>query len=239
MLGTLINVATVLAGSCLGLLLGSRVPGRLRDTVMQGLGLCVMIIGALSALETDDVLGMIICMVVGGLLGEGINIEKRLEGIGVRAERLLMRRANDNTDGGDRFVRGFMTASLLFCVGPMSIIGPLESGLSANHATQIAKALMDGVAAVFLAAALGPGVALSAAIILVYQGAITLGATFAASLLTDPIITQMSAVGGVVIIGIGLNMLEIAKIRVGNLLPAIFLPIAYVPLAGWIARLIG
>lgn len=228
MLGTLVNTGTVLLGGAVGLVLGGKVPERLRSTVMQGIGLCVLIIGALSALETANVLTLIICMVLGGLLGEGINIEKRLESLGVHAERLLTRRA---AGGAGQFVKGFMTASLLFCVGPMSIVGPLESGLSANHATQVAKAIMDGTAAVFLSAALGPGVLLSAAIVLLYQGAITLGASLLAPLLTDPVILEMSAVGGVVIIGIGLNMLEAARIRVGNLLPAIFLPIAYLPLA--------
>lgn len=235
MLGTLINVGTVLLGSLLGLLLGGRVPQRLRQTVMQGISLCVVVIGVLSAVDTADVLTLIICMVVGALIGEGINIERRLESFGKRAESLLTRGkpAEEST-----FVTAFMTASLLFCVGPMSIIGPLESGLSGNHATQTAKAMMDGTASLFLAAALGPGVLLSALMILLYQGAITLGATLLSPLLTTPIITEMSAVGGVIIIGIGLNMMEAAKIRVGNLLPAIFLPIGYLPLAGWIAQLV-
>lgn len=235
MAGTLVNVAAVLLGSCLGLALGGAVPQRLRTTVMQGIALCTLIIGALSALDTANVLGMIVCMVAGGLIGEGIDIEKRLGNVGVRAEGLLMR---GKKAGAGTFVQGFVTASLLFCVGPMSIIGPLESGLAGNHATQIAKALMDGAASIFLAAALGPGVLLSALVILLYQGAITLGAGLVSGLLTDPIITEMSAVGGVIIIGIGLNMMEAVKIRVGNLLPAIFLPIAYVPLANWIRSLL-
>ncbi|MCL1964005.1 MAG: DUF554 domain-containing protein [Firmicutes bacterium] len=234
MLGAWINTAAVIIGGLLGLLLGSRVPQRLRDTVMRGIGLCTLIIGAQGALGTDSVLTLIICIVLGGLLGEGINIEKRLEGLGGRAERLLYGNgsARDNL-----FVQGFMTASLLFCVGPMSIVGPLESGLSGNHATQAAKAIMDGTAAVFLSAALGPGVLLSAATVLVYQGAITLGASLLAPLLTGPVIVEMSAVGGVIIMGIGLNMTEAAKIRAGNLLPAIFLPIAYLPLAAWVGGL--
>lgn len=235
MVGTLINVGTVVLGSLLGLLLGKGVPDRLRQTVMQGIGLCVLIIGGLSALDTADVLGMIICMVTGGLLGEWINIEKRLEGIGAKAESLLLR---GKSGSGSTFVQGFVTASLLFCVGPMSIIGPLESGLAGNHATQIAKGMMDGISAVFFAAALGPGVLLSAAVILLYQGLITLGAQFLSPILTDAIVLEMSAVGGVVIIGIGLNMLEVGKIRVGNLLPAIFLPMAYVPIASWIGGLL-
>lgn len=234
MLGTLVNTLAVLLGGGLGLLLGGGVPKRLQTTIMQGVGLCVIVVGLRGALTTEDVLGMIICMVVGGLIGEGINIELRLEGVGVKAQRLLMRGGETGT-----FVQGFMAASLLFCVGPMSIVGPLESGLSGNHGTQIAKALMDGTAAVFMAATLGPGVLLSALMVLVYQGTITLSASLVAPLLTDPIIREMSAVGGAVILGIGLNLLEVAKVRVGNLLPALFLPIGYVPLAEWIARVIG
>lgn len=235
MMGTLINVGTVLLGSVLGLLLGKAVPDRLRVTVMQGIGLCVLIIGITSAIETADILGVIVCMVLGALIGEGLDIERRLESLGARAERLLTRGAPAE---GSTFVQGFMAASLLFCVGPMSIIGPLESGLSQNHATQIAKALMDGTASVFLAAALGPGVALSALMILLYQGAITLAAGLVSPLLTEAVIVQMSATGGVIILGIGLNMLEAAKVRVGNLLPAIFLPILYAPVAAWIGNLL-
>lgn len=234
MLGVWINVIAVLAGGVLGLLLGSRVPGRLRDTVMQGLGLCVAVIGLLSALETADVLCMIICIVIGALLGEWIDIEKRLERLGERAQMLLIK-GGESEDG--TFVRGFMTASLVFCVGAMSVVGSLESGLSGNHATLTAKAMLDGVASVFFAAALGPGVLLSALAVLVYQGAIALCGGLVAPFLTDAAVLEMSAVGGVIILGIGLNMLGATKIRVGNLLPAVFLPLAYVPLASWIGGL--
>ncbi|MDR0897272.1 MAG: DUF554 domain-containing protein [Oscillospiraceae bacterium] len=233
MLGTLINVALVLLGGGLGLWVGRYIAPRFRDTVMQGLGLCVMLIGLDGALGTADVLAVILCVVLGALLGEGINIEKRLESLGTMMERAV---ARGQKPGG--FVRGFTAASLLFCVGAMSIVGPLESGLSGNHTTQIAKGVMDGVASVFLAAALGPGVLGSALVIFLYQGGITLGATFLAPLLTDAIVREMSAVGGLVIVGIGLNMLEITRIRVGNLLPAILLPMGYVPLAAWLGSIL-
>ena len=232
MLGVGINVATVLLGGALGLLLGRRVAQRLRDTVMQGLGLCVLVIGALSALETADVLALIVSCVLGGFLGEWINIEKRLENLGGRAERLLTRGEARGT-----FVQGVMTASLGFCVGAMSVVGSLESGLSGDHATLIAKAALDGVGAVFFAAAMGPGVLLSALVILLYQGAIALSASLVAPLLSQAVVTEMSAVGGALIVGIGLNMLGVAKIRVGNLLPAVFVPLVYVPLAAWLGGL--
>ncbi|GHU82493.1 membrane protein [Clostridia bacterium] len=230
--GVLINTGTILLGGFVGLLLGKGIPERLRETVMQGVSLCVVLIGIKGALQTQDVLGVIMCLVIGALLGEWINVERRLEALGARAQRLLSR--GQAADGA--FVQGFMTASLLFCVGAMAVVGSLESGLSGNHATLVAKALMDGVSSVFLAAAMGPGVLLSALAILVYQGVIALGAGLIAPLLTAPLVTEMSAVGGLLIVAVGVNMLGAAKVRVGNLLPAIFLPLLYMPLAAWLGE---
>lgn len=233
MVGVIINVAAVLAGGTLGLLLGRRVPQRLRETIMQGLALCILLIGAQGALETANVLAVIVCMVAGGLLGETLDIEKRLESLGALAERKF---AHGGQNG--RFAQGFITASLLFCVGAMAVVGSLNAGLTGDNSTLIAKAALDLVTAVFFAAALGPGVLLAAAAVLVYQGAIALMAGWLAPVLTDAIVTEMSAVGGLLIMGLSFNMLGMAKIRVGNLLPAIFLPILYFPIANWIGGLL-
>ncbi len=233
MVGVIINVAAVLAGGTLGLLLGERVPQRLRETIMQGLALCILLIGAQGALETANVLAVIVCMVAGGLLGEALDIEKRLESLGALAERKF---AHGGQNG--RFAQGFITASLLFCVGAMAVVGSLNAGLTGDNSTLIAKAALDLVTAVFFAAALGPGVLLAAAAVLVYQGAIALMAGWLAPVLTDAIVTEMSAVGGLLIMGLSFNMLGMAKIRVGNLLPAIFLPILYFPIANWIGDLL-
>ena len=233
MVGVIINVAAVLAGGTLGLLLGGRVPQRLRETIMQGLALCILLIGAQGALETANVLAVIVCMVAGGLLGEALDIEKRLESLGALAERKF---AHGGQNG--RFAQGFVTASLLFCVGAMAVVGSLNAGLTGDNSTLIAKAALDLVTAVFFAAALGPGVLLAAAAVLVYQGAIALMAGWLAPVLTDAIVTEMSAVGGLLIMGLSFNMLGMAKIRVGNLLPAIFLPILYFPIANWIGGLL-
>lgn len=233
MVGVIINVAAVLAGGTLGLLLGGRVPQRLRETIMQGLALCILLIGAQGALETANVLAVIVCMVAGGLLGEALDIEKRLESLGALAERKF---AHGGQNG--RFAQGFITASLLFCVGAMAVVGSLNAGLTGDNSTLIAKAALDLVTAVFFAAALGPGVLLAAAAVLVYQGAIALMAGWLAPVLTDAIVTEMSAVGGLLIMGLSFNMLGMAKIRVGNLLPAIFLPILYFPIASWIGGLL-
>lgn len=233
MVGVIINVAAVLAGGTLGLLLGGRVPQRLRETIMQGLALCILLIGAQGALETANVLAVIVCMVAGGLLGEALDIEKRLESLGALAERKF---AHGGQNG--RFAQGFITASLLFCVGAMAVVGSLNAGLTGDNSTLIAKAALDLVTAVFFAAALGPGVLLAAAAVLVYQGAIALMAGWLTPVLTDAIVTEMSAVGGLLIMGLSFNMLGMAKIRVGNLLPAIFLPILYFPIANWIGGLL-
>ena len=223
MLGTVVNVCTILLGCALGLLLRKGLPQRLRDTVMQGLGLCVILIGLSGAIGTSDTMCVIISVVLGGLLGAAVNVEKCLENLGNLAQQKLAR-------GGDGFARGFVTASLVYCVGAMAIMGALDSGLKSDHATLIAKSALDGISAIIFASTLGPGVALSALTVLIYQGSITLMAGWLNPLLTDVIITEMSAVGGLLIVGIGLNMLFDKHIAVGNLLPAIFVPMAYFPL---------
>ena len=224
MIGTLINVATILAGVGLGLLLRKGIPERMRDTVIQGLGLCVMLIGVSGAIGTADTMCVIVSIVIGGLLGSAINIEHQLDRLGQAAEKRFAK--SDNSS----FAKAFVTASLVYCVGAMAIVGSMDSGLRGDHTTLIAKSALDGVSAIFFTSALGPGVALSALAVLVYQGAIALLATWIAPLLTNPIINEMSAVGGLLIIGIGLNMLYDKHISVGNLLPAIFVPMAYIPL---------
>jgi len=225
MIGTLINFAAIIAGTALGLLLRKGIPERMRETVMQGLGLCVLLIGVSGAIKTGDTMCVIISMVVGGLLGSAINIERRLNQLGDFAERKLLNGRNDST-----FAKGFVTASLVYCVGAMAIVGAMDSGLRGNHATLIAKSALDGVSAIFFASTMGAGVGLSAVAVLVYQGAIALLATWIAPILTDSIINEMSAVGSLLIIGIGLNMIYDKHIAVGNLLPAIFVPMVYVPL---------
>ena len=197
----------------------------MRETVMQGLALCVVLIGVSGAIKTGDTMCVIVSMVVGGLLGSAVNIEHRLDQLGAFAERKLLHGRNDSA-----FAKGFVTASLVYCVGAMAIVGSMDSGLRGDHSTLIAKAALDGVSAIFFASTLGAGVGLSALAVLVYQGAIALLATWIAPILTDPIINEMSAVGSLLIIGIGLNMLYDKHISVGNLLPAIFVPMAYIPL---------
>lgn len=225
MIGTLINVVAIILGTAIGLLLRKGIPERLRDTVVQGQGLCVILIGLTSAIKTADVTCVIICMVIGSLLGAWINIEKRLDDLGKAIERKV---SPDGAEGS--IAKGFVTASLVFCVGAMAIVGSMDSGLRGDHSTLIAKSVLDGVFAIFFTSSLGIGVGLSAVAVFVYQGAIALLATWIEPLLTTAIITEMSAVGGLLIMGIGLNMIYDKHIPVGNMLPVIFLPMAYLPI---------
>ncbi len=230
MIGTLINAAAIVLGTAVGLLARKGIPNRLQDTVIQGQGLCVILIGLTSALTTTDTMAVIICMVVGGLIGSAIDIENRLNQLGQFIERKV-------SPGGEQggIAKGFVTASLVYCVGAMAIVGAIDSGLRGDHSTLIAKSVLDGVMSIFFASTLGVGVGLSALAVLVYQGLIAILAMWIEPLLTEAIITQMSAVGGLLIAGIGLNMIYDKHIAVGNLLPAIFMPMLYVPILGLFA----
>ncbi|MGN1369801.1 MAG: DUF554 domain-containing protein [Aristaeellaceae bacterium] len=225
MIGTFINAGAILLGTLIGLLLRKGIPQRLQDTISQGQGLCVILIGLSSAIKTADITCVIICMVVGCLLGAWIDIEQKLNALGKSIERRV---SPDGAEGS--IAKGFVTASLVFCVGAMAIVGSMDSGLRGDHSTLIAKSILDGVFAIIFTSSLGIGVGLSALAVLVYQGAIALLAIWIEPLLTTPIITEMSAVGGLLIMGIGLNMIYDKHIPVGNMLPAIFMPMAYIPL---------
>ena len=236
MLGVLINVILVLVGSILGLLLKSRFSQRMSHAVMTALGLCTLGIGMTFLLGTEDTLCVIICMVIGVLLGEWINIERRMEKAGE-----LLRSKLTRSGGSSRFVEGFVSATVLYCVGAMAINGSLQAGLNHNYDILISKSILDGVSAITFSAAMGMGTAFSVIPILIYEGGMTLLAGAVGPYLGPEVINEMSAVGGAIIVGISLNMLELPKekIRVGNMLPAIFLPIAYLPLVNWLTGLTG
>lgn len=228
LIGTIINVAAILVGSALGLLLKRNFRKHIADVVMQGLGLCVTLIGLSGALETGNVLLMILSVVLGGVVGALIGIDRRLNDLGAYAQRKLTR----NTGEDNTFARAFVTASLVFCVGAMAVVGALDSGIRGDHSTLIAKSALDGVASIVFASALGPGVMLSAVPVLLYQGSIALLGNLVAPLLSDVVVQEMSAVGGLLIIGIGLNMLLKSEIKVADLLPAILVPFLYYPIIG-------
>ena len=218
MFGTLVNTLAIVAGSMVGLCLRGGLPRNLRTTVIQAIGLAVILIGLKGALGTDDILLVIFSLAIGAALGTAAGIEARLDSLG----RLLERRLRGAGDDG--LARGFVTASLVFCVGSMAIVGSLESGLAGNHQTLLAKSLLDGIASVVFASTFGIGVMFSAGSVLVYQGAITLSAGLLKPLLVPAVVAQMSAVGGLLIAAIGINLLEMQKLRIGDMLPAIFVP---------------
>lgn len=233
---TIINVVLILAGSVLGLLLKNRFDQRLGNAIVKCLGLCVLGIGLSSLLATQNTLCVILCMAAGTLLGEWIDLEKRMDAAGELLKNKLMK-----NQGESRFVEGFVTATVIYCVGAMAINGSIEAGLNHNYSIIISKGVIDGVTSITFAAAMGIGVAFSVIPLFLYQGAMTLLAGVIGPYLDPAVINEMSAVGGAIIAGIAFNMLGCTKekLRVGNMLPAIFLPILYLPVANWLGGLLG
>lgn len=223
MTGTVINVITVIAGGTLGTLLGERMPPRIRQIVMQGVGLVTLAVGMSMAITTKNFLLVLLSIVLGGILGEWWGLEERLDRAG---EWLETRAARFPFLAQGEFTKGFVTASLVFCVGPMTILGSIQDGLSGDYTLLAIKSVLDGFSALAFAASMGMGATFSAVTVLVYQGVLTLGASLFQNVLTDTIVTEMTATGGVMILGIGLLLLEIRRVRVANFLPAL----AIVPL---------
>lgn len=236
MLATIINVILILLGSAAGLLFKNLISERLMSILTHALGLCVLGIGISSIIGTQDTLCVIVCMAAGTVLGHAIDIEGRLEGAG----DLLRARLLKGGGGNSRFTEGFVSAAVLFCVGAMAITGSIEAGLNHNYEILVSKGVIDGVTSISFAAAMGIGTAFSAIPLLIYQGGITLLAGWLGPYLPEAVITEMTAAGGALIIGIAVNMLGLGRerIKVGNMLPAMFLPIAYLPLAQWLAGLL-
>lgn len=237
MIGTLLNIAAVLLGSLLGLLFGARIPDRLKSTVVAGLGLFTAAIGAKMFFETENPLIVLGALLIGALLGEWWRIEHGLQALGGILERRFARPpagSDAAAVGGSRFVRGFLTASLLFCVGPMTVLGSIQDGLTGDYNLLAVKSVLDGFASLALASTLGIGVMFSSLVILVYQGGISLMAAQLNSLVTGAMMNEMTAAGGVMLIGVAISsLLEIKSIRVGNFLPAL----AIAPLLVWIVSL--
>jgi len=219
MLGTIINSLSILVGGLVGSLFKNKISTTYNETIMKALGLCIIIIGLKSALEITNILLLIVCLTVGTLIGEIMKIEKGIENVGAWLESKISSR--------NGLSNGFVTASLVFCVGAMSIMGSLESGLSKNYSILYAKSLLDGIFAIIFSSSLGIGVCFSAISVFVYQGIITLTASIMKQFLITSVVNEMSAVGGLLIVAIGANMLDIKRIKVGNMLPAIFMPLVY------------
>lgn len=221
MLGTIVNSIAIIVGGTIGTLLKVGIPERFKNIVMQGVALSVMIIGISSGLQFNNLMVVIVSLVIGGIIGEVLNIEEYLNKLGDTFQKKLSK------DNSSTISKGFVTASLVYCIGAMAIVGALKDGLSGDHSILFAKSVLDGISSIIFASTFGLGVVFSAISVFLYQGSISLGASFLQGLLTKPVIDDMTAVGGVLIFAISLNMLEIKNIKVGNLLPAIFIPIFY------------
>lgn len=223
MLGTIVNTIAILIGGLSGVLFGKALPDKIKRTVIQGIGLAVILIGLSMALKTKNSLVVIASLVLGGIVGEWIDIEHRLQQFGQWLEHKFSKNGQ-----GAGFTKAFVTASLIYCVGAMAIMGSLESGLTGNHTILYAKSMLDGISALVFASSMGIGVLASAIPVFLYQGSITFSAGLLQGILSSQVITEMGATGGLLIVGIGFNILEIKEIKVGNLLPGIFIAIPMV-----------
>lgn len=235
MIAVFVNMGTVLVGSLLGLLFRSRLRESLQQALMTALGLCTALIGIKSALATEDILCVILCMALGTALGEWLRIDDAIE----RTGSALKKRVMNGRGNTGRFTEGFVSACILFCIGSMTIVGSLEAGLRHDYSIIFAKSTLDLVSSMAMAAAMGVGVTFAVLFILVFQGGLTLLAGWIGPALSAAAVNEMSAVGGTILIGTAVMLLDLGKdrIRPANMLPAIFLPIAYLPLSQWIGGL--
>ena len=213
--GSVVNAAAIVAGTAVGLLLRKGIQERYQQTVLAGVAMSVGLIGVTMALKTQNILLVIVSMVLGGLVGEFLDIDARLEKMGAW---LTQRRGAQYGNVG----QGFVTASLVFCIGAMAVVGSIQDGMTDDAATLYAKATLDGIASAVFASSMGAGVALSAVPVLLYQGGISLAAAAFGATLPTAAVTEMSAVGGLLIVGISMRMLNLGDIRIANLLPAVF-----------------
>ena len=223
--GTLVNTLTVLLGGTIGLLFKKGIPERMSDSVFKSLGLITLFIGISGSLCGENTLIAVISMILGTVIGELFDLDKRINSLGKFIEKKTSKGNEKST-----VAQGFVSSSLLFCVGAMTIVGSLQAGLENDCSVLFTKSAMDFCSAIIFASTLGVGVLYSAAFVLVYQGSITLLAGFLAPVLTDSVIAEMNCVGYVIIIGLALNIIGITKLKVMNMVPAIFLPIALCPL---------
>ena len=231
MTGTFLNIATVIIGGIIGLIFGARIPDKLKSTVIAGMGLFTAAMGMQMFLKTENPLIVLGSLLIGTLLGEWLRIEDGLQNLGKILEQ---RFSKEGDDGSNKFVRGFLTASLLFCVGPMTILGSIQDGLTGDYNLLAVKSVLDGFAALALASTLGVGVMFSTIIILIYQGGISLLAAQLNAIVTTSMMNELTATGGVILIGLAISsLLEIKKIRVGNMLPGLLVA----PVIVWVLGL--
>lgn len=220
MIGTIANALAIIVGGIIGLLFKNIIPEKISEALLKAIGLAVIGIGINLMLSGENFTLLIISMVIGTIIGEGIDIEKKLDKFGAFIESKMKNKESN-------VALGFVACTLVYCVGSMAIVGSIQSGLTGNHEILFSKAVLDGITAVTFAATMGVGVVFSGISVLVYQGTITMLASIMQSLLNPVVVSEMTAIGGVIIMGIGLNFLISNRMRVGNMLPSIFIPIIY------------
>ena len=234
MIAAVVNAIAVLVGSIIGILFKKGISESIQQAIMKAMGLITLLLAFQNALKTQNTLCVIICLVIGTIIGELIHIDDGLNKCGdvLRTKLLKDKTAKDTGDASGRFTEGFVTTCILFCVGSMTLLGSIQAGINHDYSLIFAKSVMDFVSALVFGAAMGYGVACSSLFVLVFQGLITLAASGLSGILTEMVIAEMSAVGGVVLIGMGINILGLSEkpIKVANMLPAIFLPPAYLAL---------
>lgn len=218
LLGTIVNAGAIILGSLIGLLAKKAIPQRMGDLIMTAIPIVVMVLGVQFSIESANVLIVIVSLVIGAIIGEWIDIDKKLDEFGATVQSKL--KGNDSN-----FSAAFVSTTLIYCVGSMAILGSIESGINNQHTILYTKALMDGISAIFFASSLGAGVLFSSISVFLYQGLLTLLAGYVAPYLSSAVVTEMSATGGILLIALAFTILGIKKIKVANLLPAIFLPI--------------
>lgn len=228
MLGVWVNVIAIIIGCTLGLVFKRFIKDSYKETIMSGIAITVIMMGTMNVIETNEFLIVIVSVVLGSLIGEILDIEGKINGF---ANKLSLKFAKEGNEDST-FAEGFVTTTLIYCVGAMAIVGSLESGLTGNHDTIFAKSLLDGVSAIIFASTFGIGVIFSAGSVFLYQGALVMGATLIKDFLTPAMITEISAVGGILIIAIAINILGLKKIKIGNMLPAIIIPVIYFMIVG-------
>jgi len=227
-LGTIINSVSIIIGSLLGINIRGGIKEDSRNTIIDGIGLVVMVIGIMDGIKSENIVLVIISIVLGSLIGEIIGIEKRLNQFGNKMEKRFGK-------GNSNFAKGFITTSLISCIGAMSIVGALESGLRNDYSTLYIKSILDGISSIIFASTLGIGVGFAAIPVFIYQGSITILAYYLKDILTNTVILEMSSIGGILIMALGINLLDIKRIKVGNMLPAVFIPVIYQLLINLIA----
>ncbi|GBU27577.1 membrane protein [Treponema sp. R8-4-B8] len=225
MLGPIVNAAAVVVFALVGTFLVKRIPERIEEIIKKAIGLSIIFLGIKGAFENERLLLLIMSMVFGGIIGELIDIDKWMNKFGKWAESKLIK--NSQADAKHDFAKGFVSATILFCTGSMSIIGSMQSGLTGNHQILFTKSVMDGSMSIVFGATFGIGTAFSAIPLLLYQGGIALAATFIRDFLNPEVIREMSAVGSLIITAIGFNFLSVKEIKVANLIPAMFIPWVY------------